>query len=362
MNPQTPLPAGQDRQSTSSSPQVDWSCGDSESGRRAPARHVYSLSEPNKDLFSNGLNPSTLPFTPHTSYSSPRRHAQRSMPDDPQSRGSPLKPAQNQDVKSSKSSRTYSAVRRGKSRAQACPDMGSYEGHKMVNRQSSEPSQSMRARSTGSINCNDDPIPFYVPNFANRLGSDRGVFPGGFQHQPIPQQYPPMHNQTRPLYMHAPTLTHSMSFHNDNSFGQSTAYVFPSHSFSSNQPFHKAQGCFQVENNDDISQSSFFEPYAPGTPTPNHATPQPQVNPYAQDANGLGGPAYFQGSNNYAQQQVIVSIIVTLVSLLTRRRSNITSTRHWDPIESCSLIRELPKTCLYPRTYVKLFSSRQKQL
>lgn len=307
MNPQTPLPAGQGLQSKSSPAQADWSYGDAKGHRRSLTRHVYSLSEPNRDMLSHELdsfNPST---GSRTSYTSPRRPAQRSMPDDPRSRGSPLKPAQDEGTRASKNPHTYSAARHGH-RAKASTDMGSVGVRTMAHRQNSEPNQRLRVRSAGSTNYGDDPIPLYVPGVANRVGSDGG-FPAKFQHQishaALAPQYPHMYNQTRPLYMHSPSFTSSMSFHNNNSFSQSSACVFPSHSFSSNQPFHKAQESFQIENNDDISQSNFFEPYAPATPTPNHATPQPQVNPYAQDANGLSGQPYYQGSNSYTQQQVI---------------------------------------------------------
>lgn len=364
MNPQTPLPAGQGLPSTSSSPRIDWSSGDAKGHRRSLTRHVHSLSEPNRDLISHELdsfNPST---GPRTSYTSPRRPVQRLMPDDPRSRGSPLKPAQNEGIRTSKNPHTYSAARHGH-RAKASTDMGSVGVRTMAHRQNSEPSQRLRVRSAGSTNYGDDPFPFHVPGIANRVGSDGG-FPTKFQHQlshaALVPQYPPMYNQTRPLYMHSPSLTSSMPFQNNNSFSQSSACVFPSHSFSSNQPFHKAQESFQIENNDDISQTNFFEPYAPATPTPNHATPQPQVNPYAQDANGLSGQPYYQGSNSFTQQQVIAYKAKTLFSLLIRLRSNTTFTLLSGLIESCSPIKGQPETCLYLRTYVKGFSSRRKQL
>lgn len=364
MNPQTPLPVGQDLQSTSSSPQVKWSSGDAKGNRGALARHVYSLSEPNRDLLSHGLDSFNLSNGSRTTYSSPRRLAQRSMPDDPRSLGSPLKPAQYEGTKTPKSLHTHSAVRHG-NRAKASTDMGSEGCRTIAHRQISEPNQRPRVRSAGSTNYNDNPIPLYVPGVANRLGCDGGL-PAGFQHQlshtALAPQYPHMYNQTRPLYMHGPSLAPSMSFQDNNPFSQSSAHVFPSHSFSSNQPFHKAQESFQIENNDDISQSNFFEPYAPATPTPNHATPQPQVNPYTQDANGLAGPAYYQGSNSYTQQQVIALTAITPFSLLIRLRSNTTSMLPWGLIESCSPTKGQPEIYSYPRTYVKVFSSRQRQL
>lgn len=69
---------------------------------------------------------------------------------------------------------------------------------------------------------------------------------------------------------------------------------------------HLDQGPFQGDQNGDTPQSTVFDHY---TPTPsiasqNHTTPQPQINPYSDDANTMGSGAYFPGSTNYPQQVI----------------------------------------------------------
>ncbi|MCJ1348224.1 PAB-dependent poly(A)-specific ribonuclease subunit 3, partial [Peltigera leucophlebia] len=58
-----------------------------------------------------------------------------------------------------------------------------------------------------------------------------------------------------------------------------------------------------VENNHDLgSQSNLFEQFTtntPSLPSTSH-TPQPQVNPYTQDASSLGVAAFYPGSSNYS--------------------------------------------------------------
>ena len=73
--------------------------------------------------------------------------------------------------------------------------------------------------------------------------------------------------------------------------------------FSNATPLYKTYGKSQGDNNHDASQINLFEQYTtptPSLPSTSH-TPQPQVNPYAQDSTTLGVAAYYQGSNNYPQ-------------------------------------------------------------
>ena len=315
-NPQNPRPASQAPGPPSFQPIVDWSYGDTEGYRRTLGRHFYSLSEPNKD--KRPL--SGAPLGSRDRSSLPRRHAQRSMPDDLRSRGSPLRPTEEKGIKSSTNTRAHSTGESGGGSQYNCPDIRSEEGPTVVPKQNSRPNQHLNVRSTGFSNCNNDPIPFHIPAFADRLKAHGGSFPVGppnqLSHTAHAQQLLPMYNQTRPFDPYEQSSRHGMIFHDNNSLDQPSAFVFPSHSLSSNQPFHKAQGTLQVENNDDITQSNYFEPYAPGTPTPAHPPPQPQVNPYAQDANGLAGSTYYQSSNSYAQQQVNTWIVTPVAFLL----------------------------------------------
>lgn len=59
----------------------------------------------------------------------------------------------------------------------------------------------------------------------------------------------------------------------------------------------------QAENNHDLgSQTNLFEQFTtntPSLPSTSH-TPQPQVNPYNQDASSLGVAAFYSGSGNYS--------------------------------------------------------------
>lgn len=58
----------------------------------------------------------------------------------------------------------------------------------------------------------------------------------------------------------------------------------------------------QAETNHDLgSQTNLFEQFTtntPSLPSTSH-TPQPQVNPYTQDASSLGVAAFYSGSGNY---------------------------------------------------------------
>ena len=303
--PRTPVPAGP--QSPSFIDQVDWSYGDSEGYRRTLGRHVASLSEPSRDKYFSGQPNSLSPsFSPYTRHSLPRRQAPTSMYDDPQSRGSPLKPTQHEDIRPFEDGAGHRPGRRRRDRNQARSDSGYGGGLSLDQWQHSKP------RLTAFMNQNDDPIPFLVPASTNRFGADTGVSRDTFQKQ-LPHtthDQLSMYNQFRPVFLQNRSVAHDVSVRDDIPVTQSSAYVFPSHSLSSNQPFHKAQGSSQIENSDEISQPNFFEPYPPAASTPAHATPQPQVNPYAQDANDLTGSAYFQGSNSYAQQQVIASLVI----------------------------------------------------
>ena len=298
-NPRTPVPSGP--QWPSFIDQIGWSYGNSEEHRQTLGRHVLSLSEPGRDRYSSGQFNSLSPSSgPYKGYSLPRCHARISMYDDPRSRGSPLRPTQHEDTGLFDNGMIHRRGRRSGDRRQAKSDLGYGGAHKWGQGQRS------KSRLTGFMNYNDDPIPLRVPGFANGLGPDTGTSPDTFQQQ-LPHtthDHLSMYNQFRPIFLQNPSITHDTSVPTDIPVNQSSAYFFPSHSLSSNQPFHKAQESLQIENNDEISQPNFFEPYPPATSTPAHATPQPQVNPYAQDANGLTGSAYFQGSNSYGQQQV----------------------------------------------------------
>lgn len=59
----------------------------------------------------------------------------------------------------------------------------------------------------------------------------------------------------------------------------------------------------QAENNHELgSQTNLFEQFTtntPSLPSTSH-TPQPQVNPYNQDASSLGVAAFYSGSGNYS--------------------------------------------------------------
>ena len=362
-NPQTPVPVGQDLRSPSLEYQVDLSNGDSKGYHYNLGRHIHSFSEPNRDKpSSKQLDLASESVGSRTEHSLPRQSEQRSMYYDPRSRGSPLKSSQAEETRPSKNSRKYRFEGRCEDRNQACPDSRAGGSNMRVHRQHSEPNQRQILWTTGPTSNGNDHIPFYVPDFTNRLKNETGNLPDAFYQQFPLAQHPPIYNQTRPLHSDTPRSMRSTAIHSNGPFEPISAHVFPSHSLSSNQPFHKAQSSFQIENNDEISQPNFFESFASATSTPAHATPQPQVNPYAQDANGLAGPAYYQGSNNYAQQQVIASIVHRLVPSLTRCRFSTTSTLLSGLIESSSLIREQQETFLYLRTYVKVFSNRQRQL
>lgn len=362
IDPRTPVPVSQDLRSPSLEYQVNWSYGETK-GYHSLARHIHSFSEPNREKpFSKQLDLVSASVGSRTQHSLPRQREQKSMYDDPRSRGSPLQPSQVADTRPSKNSRRYRVGGRCEYRIHACPDSRGRGGNMRVHRQHSEPNQRQSLWSTGPTNSGNDHNPLYIPDFSKRLKNDAENHPDAFQQQLSPAPHPPMYNQTRPLYSDTSRVAHSTAFHSNGPFEPISASVFPSHSLSSNQQFHKAQGFFQIENNDEISQPNFFEPFASATSTPAHATPQPQVNPYAQDANSLAGPAYYQGSNSYAQQQVMASIVHILVPSLTRCRFSTIFTLLSGLIESSSLIRKPPETFSYLRTYVKVFSSRQRQL
>ena len=63
------------------------------------------------------------------------------------------------------------------------------------------------------------------------------------------------------------------------------------------------QDPFQSESNGDVSHSNAFDHYtpAPAIGPSSHATPQPQVNPYAQENTTMGSGTYYPGSSNYPQ-------------------------------------------------------------
>ena len=69
------------------------------------------------------------------------------------------------------------------------------------------------------------------------------------------------------------------------------------------QTYH-AQRMYQGETNGAMATANPYDPFTAATPslaTANHATHQPQVNPYTQDTNNIGGASYYQGQNNFAQ-------------------------------------------------------------
>ena len=330
--PQTPVPP----QSPSFIDQVDWSYWDYERCRQKHGPRVFSRSEPSRDKsFPAQLDSLSPSSGPHTWHSLPRRYARRSVyDDDPQSRGSPLKPTRHEDTKSIKDN----------------------SGHR--------PRRRRGGPSTGFMDLKDDFVPSHAPAFASLLGIDTGVPPDAIQLQ-LPRKGHEdlsMYHQLRPTFLQTPSDTHDISISNHTPIDQSPASVLPSHSLSSSQPFHKAQGSFQIENNDEIPQPSFFEPYAPVSATPAHTTPQPQVNPYAQDANGLTGSAFYQSSNSYTQQQVIGQATTALFSALTRNRSNTIFTLPSGLIESSSLTTGPLKTFSFLRTYAKVCNSKRKRL
>lgn len=65
----------------------------------------------------------------------------------------------------------------------------------------------------------------------------------------------------------------------------------------------------QAENTPDVPHSNQFDQYGTSTPLIASAshTPQPTINPYAQDSGPLGVPTYFQGQSNYSQPVNIAS-------------------------------------------------------
>lgn len=69
------------------------------------------------------------------------------------------------------------------------------------------------------------------------------------------------------------------------------------------QTYH-AQGMYQAESNGAMTAANPYDPFtaaAPSLATANHAAHQPQVNPYSQDTNNMGGASYYQGQNSFAQ-------------------------------------------------------------
>ena len=318
MDPQTPIGAGQDLQSSSSSTQVDWSHGNSAGLRDGPARHISSFSEPNeRQIYSTtrGFSPNHLATN---RFSSPRDNGRKSVLDDPRSRGSPLKPIQGHAT-------NYHSKGQAKKTSQGHPCIGN-GGRHFMNRHCSEPSRHPGDWSTGSTNFSDSPVPLYNQGFVYRPEANGGASTSGWPqedpHPTISNRYPQGYHQACPISSQAPDFAPIMSLHDD-SFGP----FVPSHSSSSNQSFYKAQASFQVDNDAGIPQPNFFEPYASNTVTPGHTTPQPQVNPYAQDASSLAGSAYYQGSGGYPQQQVIVRTFITRVLLTELRFSTISTLR-----------------------------------
>lgn len=77
------------------------------------------------------------------------------------------------------------------------------------------------------------------------------------------------------------------------------------HRHSSPQLNNLFQESFSNENNDNVSQASFFDQYsspAPSISASSHQTSQQQLNPYVQEANDLGSTTFYQGSGSYPQQ------------------------------------------------------------
>lgn len=69
------------------------------------------------------------------------------------------------------------------------------------------------------------------------------------------------------------------------------------------QTYH-AQRMYQGETNGAMTAANPYDPFtaaAPSLATANHAAHQPQVNPYTQDTNNMGGASYYQGQNSFAQ-------------------------------------------------------------
>ena len=69
------------------------------------------------------------------------------------------------------------------------------------------------------------------------------------------------------------------------------------------QTYH-AQRVYQGESNGAMTTANPYDPFTAATPslaTANHATHQPQLNPYTQDTNTMGGASYYQSQNSFAQ-------------------------------------------------------------
>ena len=352
--PCTPVRAAQILQPISSSCQIDWSY-ENFGVRDDLARRINSFSEPNgrQSLSVEGARPKDQ--VSGNWFSSPRNNGRKSMLDDPRSRGSPLKSAQDDTTSSRR--KCY-----GKKRTEAYPCVRT-ERARTMSALSSEPSLHPGAWNSGSTHFSDNHIPCRNIAFVNRLAAESEAFTPGLSqehaHTTVTRDHPQVYHQAYPFDVNAPGSSPSMPFHNSN---HSLGPFFPSHSSSSNQPFHKAQESFQVENTDAIPQANYFEPYASTSATPAHTTPQPQVNPYAQDTSSLAGPTYYQGSGNYTQHQVLGHLPITTLSLLINSRSNTTSMLHSDLTESSSLISGPQRTISSPRIYVRAFSSDQKRL